>query len=136
MPTLEERRRLASAYTDIFNERVLWLDARNDVGAISGMPAVDVSRYPDLGPECVALLEGFNTGNRAWGDGYVRQASLQRQSHAALELLLLEQGFCIWLFGWHAFSIDELRNNVPELIAAVLAAVADDAREAAVELGE
>lgn len=30
-----------------------------------------------------------------------------------LALLLLEQGFRIWLFGWHAFSVEALRNNVP-----------------------
>ena len=30
-----------------------------------------------------------------------------------LALLLLEQGFRCWLFGWQAFSIDALRNNVP-----------------------
>ena len=28
-------------------------------------------------------------------------------------LLLLEQGFRIWLFGWHAFSVEDMRNNVP-----------------------
>lgn len=28
-------------------------------------------------------------------------------------LLLLEQGFRVWLYGWQAFDIDALRNNVP-----------------------
>ncbi len=88
---LRDGKALARAFTEEFSSRVIETKGMDMKNFLRMDGEWSSERFADLTEESREIAEIFLVGSKAWSRGYVRAATIVRQSETAMDLLVLEQ---------------------------------------------